>query len=386
MKKHYTPEFKAEIVNSYLAGNTVSELAHQNSISRSTIYIWIKASQKEEDMKDTPVNLRAFHDLKVRCQRMETIIEILKVAPCCPSAPLAEKIKAVIQMSRKYNVNILCESLNVAKGSYYNHIKRNKKGNTLYAQKIKELTPIIEEIYHNSNQTYGAARIHAVLKDRGYHISESTVAKIMQANGWFSVRGGAKALYEASKARKANLLNQVFTVSAPNQVWVSDVTSFDYKNKKYFICVILDLYARKVISHKIGFSNSTQLTKRTLKTGYLERLPGSGLILHTDQGSNYTSSAFQRCAKNLNITQSFSRAGNPYDNSVMESFFKTLKQEELYRKNYHSERDLKESIARYIHFYNCERIHSMNFYRTPDKYEEEYYIRHQNGQMSIVHK
>lgn len=75
----------------------------------------------------------------------------------------------------------------------------------------------------------------------------------MQANGWFSVRGGAKALYEASKVRKTNLLNQVFTVSAPNQVWVSDVTSFDYKNKEYFICVILDLYARKVISHKIIF-------------------------------------------------------------------------------------------------------------------------------------
>ena len=134
-----------------------------------------------------------------------------------------------------------------------------------------------------------------------------------------------------------------------------------------------------MISHTIGFRNSTQLTKHALNTAYVERLPGSELILHTDQGSNYTSSAFQKCAKNLNITQSFSRAGNPYDNSVMESFFKTLKQEELYRRNYRSERDLKESIVRYIHFYNSERIHSMNFYRTPDKYEEEYYNRHENG-------
>lgn len=95
-------------------------------------------------------------------------------------------------MSSTYNVNILCEALNVANGTYYNHIKRNKKENPLHAQKVKELTPIIEEIYHSSNQTYGAARVHAVLKDRGYNVSEATVSKVMQKNGWFSVRGGAK--------------------------------------------------------------------------------------------------------------------------------------------------------------------------------------------------
>ena len=279
-------------------------------------------------------------------------------------------------MSASYNVNILCEALDVAKGTYYNHIKRNKRGNTLHAKKKRELTPIIEEIFHSSNQTYGAARVHAVLKDRGYQISQTTVAKVMQENGWFSVRGGAKKIHEANKARKENLLNQEFMTSAPNEVWVSDVTIYEFKNIKYYICVILDLYSRKVISCTMGLNNSTQLTKRTLKTAYFERLPKTGLILHTDQGTNYTSLAFQKFAKSLNITQSFSRSSNPYDNSVMESFFKTLKLEELYRRNYRSERDLKESIDRYIHFYNSERIHSMNFYRTPDKYEEEYYLKH----------
>lgn len=379
MKKHYAPDLKARIVLSYLGGKTISELASENKISRSTIYIWIKEAQTEEDTKVNPVNLRTFHDLKVKCSRLETIIEILKSAPCCTSAPLKERLEAIQEMSTTYNVNTLCDALNVAKGTYYNHIKRNKKENTLHAQKIRELTPIIEEIYHSSKQTYGAARVHAVLKERSYHISENTVAKIMQTNGWFSVRGGAKKLHEASKTRKENILNQEFTVSAPNEVWVSDVTEYMFKNIKYYICVVLDLYARKIISHSIGLSNSTQLTKRALKAAYYERMPKDGLILHTDQGTNYTSSAFQKCAKELNITQSFSRASNPYDNSVMESFFKTLKLEELYRKDYRSERELKESIARYIRFYNGERLHSMNFYRSPDKYEEEYYTRHVNS-------
>lgn len=221
-------------------------------------------------------------------------------------------------MSTTYNVNTLCDALNVAKGTYYNHTKRNKKENTLHAQKIRELTPKIKEIYHSSKQTYGAARVYAVQKERGYHISEGTVAKIMQANGWFSVRGGAKKLHEASKTRKENILNQEFTVPEPNKVWVSDVTEYMYKNIRSYICVVLDLYARKVISHSIGLSNSTQLSKRVLKAAYYERMPKDGLILHTDQGTNYTSSAFQKCAKELNITQSFSRACNTYEYSAQD--------------------------------------------------------------------
>ena len=376
MKKDYAPNQKTRIVLAYLGGKTVSELSRETKVSRSTIYIWINEAQTKEDVKANPVNLRTVHDLKVRCHRLETIIEILKSAPCCSSAPLQEKLAVIQEMSASYNVNILCEALDVAKGTYYNHIKRNKRGNTLHAKKKRELTPIIEEIFHSSNQTYGAARVHAVLKDRGYQISQTTVAKIMQTNGWFSVRGGAKKLHEATKSRKENILNQEFTVAAPNEVWVSDVTEYMFKNIKYYICVVLDLYARKVISHSIGLSNSTQLTKRALKAAYCERMPKNGLLLHTDQGANYTSAAFQKCAKSLHITQSFSRASNPYDNSVMESFFKTFKLEELYRKDYRSEKELKESVSRYIQFYNSERIHSMNFYRSPDKYEEEYYMRH----------
>lgn len=133
MKKHYAPDLKARIVLSYLGGKTISELANENKISRSTIYIWIKEAQTEEDTKVNPVNLRAFHDLKIKCYRQETIIEILQSAPCCTSAPLKERLEAIQEMSTTYNVNTLCDALNVAKGTYYNHIKRNKKENTLHA-------------------------------------------------------------------------------------------------------------------------------------------------------------------------------------------------------------------------------------------------------------
>ena len=115
--------------------------------------------------------------------------------------------------------------------AYYNHILRAKNENTLFEEKKRELTPIIEEIFHNNKQIYGASKVHAILKDRGYKVGQQTVADIMHENGWFAIGTSAKKLYYMNLERKENLLNQQFTVSKPNEVWVSDVTYFKYKNK-----------------------------------------------------------------------------------------------------------------------------------------------------------
>ena len=98
-------------------------------------------------------------------------------------------------LSTEYNVNTLCEALDVAKGSYYNHLLRNKNGNTKAARKQSEMTPIREQIFHENNEVFGSRKIYAILKDRGYVISESTVAKIMHQNGLFSIRACAKTLW-----------------------------------------------------------------------------------------------------------------------------------------------------------------------------------------------
>lgn len=106
-------------------------------------------------------------------------------------------------------------------------------------------------------------------------------------------------------------------------------------------------------------------------TAYKERQP-KDLMFHSDQGSNYISATFRPCLKELNIKQSFSNPGNPYNNSVMESFFKSMKTEKLYRTDFRSEREFRIAVKEYIEFYNDKRPHSVIFYRTPNKYEEEY--------------
>lgn len=125
-------------------------------------------------------------------------------------------------------------------------------------------------------------------------------------------------------------------------MWVSDVTYHKFNNTVFYICVIIDLYARKVIAYNVSNANNTRLVKRTLKEAYEERKTDSDLVFHSDNGSNYTSKSFMKYLKELNITQSFSRPHIPYDNSVVESFFKYLKAEELYRTKYKSEREFKE--------------------------------------------
>ena len=381
MKKVYTEDQKKLILDRYWAGEKASTISADSGIAKSTLYAWVKSSQK----KNKAINMTDFRILRQRCEALEKMVEILQQSPCSVSAPLHERYKVIKDLSETYSINVLCLAMKVAKGSYYNQTLRNANENTSYRRKKRELTPIIEQIFNESNQVFGARKINSVLRSRGFKVADKTVAAIMHENGWFSVRGGSKTIFEMNKQRKENILNQHFIANAPNEVWVGDITYFSCNNTKYFICVIIDLFARKVIAHSISTSNSTHITKKTLKKAYQERAPKEGLIFHSDLGSNYTSRTFMSYCKTLGITQSFSRKGVPFDNSVMEAFFKTLKAEELYRNNYRSDREFREHIQKYIDFYNGQRPHQMNRYRTPNDTENSYYKKHtQNNDNSSV--
>ena len=152
----------------------------------------------------------------------------------------------------------------------------------------------------------------------------------MHDMGLQSMRHRAKAIYE-KEIKAKNKVNQQFQTTRPNEVWASDATY-----NSYYICIILDLYSRKVIAHRIALSNSTQLVKNTFKDAYETRQPKGTGIFHSDRGCNYHSKTFCNYLKFLKVAQSFSRAYTPYDNSVVESFFSSLKREELYRTKYRS--------------------------------------------------
>ncbi len=373
----YNNAIKQEIIEKYQNGSSVTALSNDTGIARSTIYAWIKQTTVAE--KETKqVSLKRFRTIENKVIRLEGIIKILQSVSCRFDDPLDIKLCALEELYGQYSVHMLCEALKVSRGTFYNHILRNKRDNTWYAKLREEHRLKIQQIYDDSNQIFGADKITAIMKDEGYRISAKMVRELMRDMGLISIRQDAKSLYDKEQQRFKNHLNQQFTTNRPNEVWVSDVTYFRFNNKNYYICAVIDLFARSVIGYRIGKINSTQLVKSTFRIAYESRQPTSPLIFHTDRGANYRSNTFCSYLKSLNVTQSFSRAHIPYDNSVMESFFSNLKREELYRAKYRSENEFRTAVDKYMIFYNEQRPHAKNGYKTPMKKELDYYDKQAN--------
>lgn len=371
MKTKFTQEQKQELVNRYLSSESVKSITADTGVARSTLYSWISA-YKNADSTIAPT-LREFKEYQRKNKYLTEIINILQTSPCSAQAPLREKLSAIEELSSDYHVHTLCKALKVSKGTYYNHIFRNKRENSQYNLKCEELKPVIQDIFDGNHQILGASKITPILRERGYKVSEKTVTRLMRELGLYSIRCSSKRVYkQEQKKKRENILNQNFTADAPNKIWVSDVTQFTLNNFRFYICAVIDIFSRKVVSYHISKKNSTQLVKTAFKKAYAARCPIDNLLFHTDNGSNYISGAFMKYLKELGVTQSFSRTHIPYDNSVCESFFNSLKREELYRYKYPTIAEFQRSVAKYIDFYNSERPHSTLKYKTPDKYEADF--------------
>ena len=369
--KRISTETKTSIINQFYNGESVAKLAEDSGISRSTIYEWLKTAQNENSEK--PVTKTTVDGLKRTITRLSALIEILQKVFDVENIPTQFRLEELEKLYGDYNVHNLCEALKVPRGTFYNHIKRNKRDNTWYAQRREKLREQIQEIYDDNRQIFGAKKITAILKSRGERVSEDMVRQLMRDMGLISVREGAKDYYDKEMLKHKNYLNRQFHTNRPNEIWVSDVTYFRFNEKGFYICAIIDLFARKVVGYRIGKNNSTQLTKSTFKLAYESREPKEPLMFHSDNGSNYSSKVFRSYLKNLNVTQSFTRPHIPYDNSVMESFFANMKREELYRTKYNSEKEFRAAVKSYIDFYNDKRPHSKNHYKTPSQKETDYF-------------
>ncbi len=375
MNRIISEKTKNEVVERAVFGDDIKSLADKYGISRTSIYRWINAYEYKE--KYNTDNLLTLKQMKNNMERANKKLDILSNAPCSTEAPRLERYKYIEKIESIYGLNISCEAMNINKGSYLNYKLRGKRGNTVYAKREKEAKPLIEKVFYESNYTYGVDRIYSVLKNQGYDYGTKLIRKVMRENNMFVIGTGAKKRYLKSLGPKENILNREFDVSKPNEVWVSDVTELKFHHKKIYLCIVLDLFARKIIAFRFSSKNSTQLTKSTLSAAYVSR-NADNVVFHSDQGANYTSRTFRNYLKELGIKSSYSSPGEPHDNAVIEAFNKTLKNEEFYIRLYRSERELKESITRYINYYNKDRIHSYNNNISPNRKEELYYQQNSN--------
>lgn len=328
----FTKEEKMAFVKRCQDGETVLSTCNENQIPRSTFYRWIQNYQQTVTDTDTVVTPQEFLYMKRRIGKLEDMIQVLKTVSCTVSSPLQEKLKAMEPLYGQFNVHTLCDALEVSRGTFYNHIFRNKKGDTLAAKRRSELKTQIQSIYDDSEQIYGAGKIAAILQKQGVKTSQKYVSQLMKELGISSVTTTAKKEYKRwEKGQNKNFLQQQFQTERPNQVWVSDITVFKFRDKYYYLCVIIDLFSRKVISHRISHKSSTQLLTKTFKQAYADRQPKAELMFHSDRGTQYMFCAFVHLLEDFGVEQSFSRTACPHDNAVAEAFFFIFKKEELYR-------------------------------------------------------
>jgi len=220
---------------------------------------------------------------------------------------------------------------------------------------------LVQEAYEASHQTYGYRRIQIwIAQKRGVIINHKAVLRLMNKLGIRSVarkRKSQKKLSEyESYHRYPNVLERDFTAERPNQKWVTDVTYIHTQQGWAYLATIKDLYDGFIVAHQFEHHNSVSLVTRTLQQAQKKEKVTDGLVLHSDQGYQYSSQPYFVLTTEYNMTPSMSRRGNCWDNAPMENFFGHLKEEAIRRVKNPSFQEAQKIINDYIYFYNYERI------------------------------
>lgn len=270
-------------------------------------------------------------------------------------------------------VVVMCRVLQVHRSGYYAwlHRRRHPSARMLETQALDQA---IRLIHQESKERYGAPRVTAALRRQGWRCSRARVAKRMKAACIKAKRRQSYRVTTRSNHLLAspNRLERVFTATAPDRLWVSDMTYIDTRQGVLYVATIMDLYSRKIVGLAMRTDLSQQLVIDALTQALVRRQPQPGLILHSDRGTQYCAWRYRHMLHEQGILQSMSRKGDCWDNAPMESFFKTLKVEEVYQRRYATRDEARQSIFEYIEiFYNRQRLHSALSYETPEAFEAQ---------------
>jgi len=277
----------------------------------------------------------------------------------------------VKKYGREYGVERICRELEIGKSGYYAWLKRPKSRRAVENEK---LLFDIRVIFEKHKKRYGSPRIFEELEKK---YSENRIARLMRKNG---IRAKQAKKYKATTNSKhnypvaVNILQQIFVVVMPNKVWVADITYVWTDEGWLYVAAVVDLYARKVVGLAMSERINAELSNAALKQAIVRRRPPAGLIYHSDQGATYAAGPHQEIVAGTELVMSMSGKGNPYDNAVAESFIGTLKKELIFDEVFRTRAEAKNKIFGYVEgYYNTERRHSYNGYKSPEQAEKNYY-------------
>jgi putative transposase len=273
---------------------------------------------------------------------------------------------------KEFPVQRLCKVLGVSPSGYFAW-RRRPASPRQRADLV--LLAHIRSAFALSNETYGSPRMTRELQDSGLSVGRRRTARLMRENG---LKARQKRRFKRTTDSHhafpvaPNLLDQDFSAERPNEKWGADISYVWTGEGWLYLAVVLDLFARRVVGWAVGDRLHKELALDALWKALAIRRPSGGLIHHSDRGSQYCSVAYQAELKKHGILISMSGKGNCYDNAVVETFFKTLKAELVWRTVFETRAEAKEAIARYIDgFYNPIRRHSTLDFISPAQFERQ---------------
>jgi transposase InsO family protein len=271
----------------------------------------------------------------------------------------------------QFPINRLCAALQVPRSGYYAWLTRPESAR---AREDRRLAAKMTTIHQTSRQTYGYRRLLIELHKDGETCGRGRVTRLMRQHQLVTrIRRKHRTTTDSTHQEPVapNLLNRQFTVSVPDQVWVSDITYIATWEGWLYLATVMDLGTRQIVGWSMGTTLDRSLVCDALTAALQRRRPAPGLIHHSDRGSQYASRDYQQLLTEHGLIPSMSRKGNCWDNAPMESFFHSLKTERVYGTRYQTHAQARQDIFDYIEiWYNRQRIHSALGYLTPLEYEQ----------------
>ena len=274
----------------------------------------------------------------------------------------------------EHKILTLCRVLGVNRSSYYKHYSAPVAPRILENRQIKQK---ILSLYSKTKKRVGYPKMTILLK-REYciHISPGRVYRLMKQMDLPKMSTRKVPKQKTVTSNFSSCQNQLdsFHPDEPNRAWCGDITYIKVGSRFAYLCVVMDLFSRKIIAWKLSRTADASLSCQTLESAIQKRKPTDSLLFHSDQGCQYTAASFRKLLDEHDIIQSFSRKGSPWQNAPVEAFFRFLKHEELDRKTFTSLRELHLCIFEYIEgFYNPFRPHSHNNFLPPNSKEVAFF-------------
>lgn len=377
-RRGYPPEFRRRALDLLTAGRKVADLARDLGISDQTLYAWRRQDQIDRGLvpglrSDEREELAA---ARRRIRELEAELEIHRRASelLTERSPPGRRFAAIEAMaSEGHSVHVACRVLAVSESGFYAQRDRPPSARTV---RHAWLTGLIAGVHQWSRGTYGARRIHAELVlGQGVAVGRCAVELLMARAGLAGLSGRPRFRRLPHVATAGDRVERQFRREEPDRLWVTDITEHPTREGKVYCAVVLDAFSRRVVGWSIDASPTAALVTNALGMAIDQREP-DGTVIHSDQGTQFTSWAFTRRALDSGLLPSMGSVGSCFDNAMMESFWSRMQVELLDRRHWRTRVELANAIFEYLEiFHNRQRRHSALGMLAPIEFE----TRHQSA-------